>query len=139
MKYLKISSLIVLSLLLFVPSALAQVECEVRPDNQRIRMESEMEMLDALTVRCTFTGGDIDASVSAAGNLLADRNTANESTFDLELQFSGDLLNDDGEKAKMPVTLWLMDAAAATPAATTEVDTDGNRTPAPAATVDRRP
>ena len=53
MKYLKISSLIVLSLLLFVPSALAQVECEVAAQfNQRIRMESEMEMLDALTVRC---------------------------------------------------------------------------------------
>ena len=138
MKFLKISSLLVLSLLLFAPSALAQVECEVRPANQRIRMESEREMLDALTVRCTFTGGDIDSSgVSAVDNLLADRAAANDSTFDLELQFTGDLLNDDGADAKMPVTLRLMDAAAATPAATAEVDTDGNRMPAPAATVTR--
>ena len=47
MKYLKISSLLVLSLLLFVPAALADVECELRPNSQRIRMESENEELGA--------------------------------------------------------------------------------------------
>ncbi len=140
MKFLKISSLLVLSLLLFAPSALAQVECEVRPSNQRIRMESEMEMLENLTVRCTLTAAaDITSSTSTT-SLLAARRTANESTFDLELQFSGDLLNDDGADADMPVTLVLMDDAAstATPpvAATAEVDTAGNRMPAPMGTVD---
>ncbi len=141
MKYLKISSLLVLSLLLFAPSALAQIECEVRPNNQRIRMESKMEMIDSLTVRCTLTNAtDVTVSTSTT-NLLAARRTANQSMFDLELQLNGDLLNDDGSDAKMAVTLWLMDDAAstATPpvAATAEVDTGGNRIPAPMGTVDR--
>ena len=141
MKYLKFSSLLVLSLLLFAPSVLAQVECEVRPSNQRIRMESEMEMINSLTVRCEYaTATNITASTSST-SLLAARETANESSFDLALQFNGDLLNDDGDDAKMAVTLWLMDDAAstATPpvAATAEVDTKGNRIPAPMGTVDR--
>ena len=141
MKYLKISSLLVLSLLLFVPAAMAQITCEVRPNNERIRMESEMEMIESLTVRCSLTAAaDITVSTSST-NLLAARRTANQSMFDLELQFNGDLLNDDGDDAKMAVTLWLQDDAAstATPpvAATAEVDVDGNRMPAPMGTVDR--
>ena len=54
MKYLKISSLLVLSLLLFAPAALADVTCEIRPNSQRIRMESQNEELGALTIRCTW-------------------------------------------------------------------------------------
>ena len=140
MKYLKISSLLVLSLLLFSSSALAQVECEVRPDNQRIRMESKMEMVEALTIRCTTATGVTGALISENGV------NATDSAFDLELQFNGDLLNDDGDDAKMPVTLWLRDvpdtagddSRAATPdsdpplLATNE---DGFRLPAPAAIV----
>ncbi len=139
MKFLKISSLLVLSLLLFAPSVLAQVECEVRPNNQRIRMESEMEMLGGITVRCEWQSGDIVA---------ADGVNATDSSFDLELQFNGDLLNDDGADADMPVTLWLRDVTNtagddsrdATPDTTPPLlaaDMDGFRLPPPAATVDR--
>ncbi|MDE0294216.1 MAG: hypothetical protein OXI93_08500, partial [Bryobacterales bacterium] len=135
MKFLKISSLLVLSMLLFVPSVLAQVECEVRPNNQRIRMESEMEMLDNLTVRCTLTAAaDITTTASATGSEIATR--SDESMFDLELQFNGDLLNDDGDDADMPVTLMLMDADAGA-GVTGEVDAMGYRMPAPMGTVDR--
>ena len=45
MKYLKISSLLVLSLLLFVPAALADVTCEVLQAFPVIRAESLIEML----------------------------------------------------------------------------------------------
>ena len=140
MKYMKLSSLLVLSLLLFVPGAMAQVNCVVRPSNQRIRMESKMEKLDNLTVRCTLTAAtDITGSASST-SLLAARRTAEESMFDLELEFTGDLANDDGADAKMPVTLVLMDDAASTAnppvAATAEVDVMGNRTPAPVGTID---
>ena len=62
MKFLKISSLLVLSLLLFAPAALADVECELRPNSQRIRVESENEMLGAIRVRCTWEEDDIVAA-----------------------------------------------------------------------------
>ena len=131
MKYLKISSLLVLSLLLFVPAAMADVTCELRTNTQRIRMESENEMLGALTIRCEWTENrcdDIDA----------------DSTFDLEVQFEGDLSNDDDT----PATLWLRDLAAdsndnprtATPDTdppVTGTDAMGNRSPAPAVEVGR--
>ena len=130
MKYLKISSLLVLSLLLFVPAALADVTCELRTNTQRIRMESENEPLDALTIRCTWLQDDI----------------TDDSTFDLEVQFEGDLSNDDDT----PATLWLRDLAAtdddnprtAVPAAdgtpaVTGTDEMGNRDPAPAVEVGR--
>ena len=60
MKYLKISSLLVLSLLLFAPAAMADVECELRPSSQRIRMESQHEKLAVLTVRCESEEGNLD-------------------------------------------------------------------------------
>ena len=133
MKFLKISSLLVLSLLLFAPSALADVDCELRPDSQRMRAESQHEMLESLTVRCEWdTANDIVA---------ADGTNDDDSTFDLELQFSGDLSNDDD----MDVTLWLMDTAADS-ARTAAPDADppvlatnaaGNRIPAPVAEVGR--
>ena len=45
MKYLKISSLLVLSLLLFAPAALADVECELRRSTAKVRAESTAEPL----------------------------------------------------------------------------------------------
>ena len=96
MKYLKISSLLVLSLLLFVPAALADVECELRPNSQRIRMESENEECWAPSPsgarRCT--------AVSQRRYV-----NAGDSTFDLEVEFNGMLSNDED----MPPTLWLVD------------------------------
>ena len=144
MKYLKISSLLVLSLLLFAPSAWADVECELRPGNQRLRMESENEMLNMLIVRCDSTAGNLDSATGGltlqdVGGTAADE----RSTFDLELQFSGEISNEDG----MAVELWLEDAAAARPAVAADVatnvalvtatDADGNRSPAPKAAISR--
>ena len=95
MKYLKISSLLVLSLLLFVPAALADVTCELRPNSQRIRMESENEMLEnALTIRCTWLA-DIDITPTV---LIA--TTARSIS---RCSSRGMLSNDDD----MPPTLWL--------------------------------
>lgn len=136
MKYLKISSLLVLSLLLFAPQALADAECEVRPNNQRVRMESEMEMLETLSVLCTWTG-DSGIGVTDPDPSATPATMATGTMFDIELQFSGDILNDDGSAAKMPVTLWLKDLDAVTDGSTrANVDEDGNRIPAPVATVD---
>ena len=145
MKFLKISSLLVLSLLLFVPAALADVTCELRPNSQRVRMESEMEMLAALTLRCESEAGTLDSTTDGEGGLVLvdavdDPIVDNRSTFDLELVFSGDVMND--EDTGMP-TLWLMDATAArdavaattSAALVTATDADGNRMPAPEATV----
>ena len=134
MKYLKISSLLVLSLLLFAPAALADVECELRPNSQRIRMESENEELGAIMIRCTSdAASDITATTTIGGN---------ESTFDLEVQFEGNLSNDDD----MAPTLWLVDVTDPTEArdatvaegVTTERahDAMGNRLPAPMAEMD---
>ena len=120
MKYLKISSLLVLSLLLFAPAAFADVECEIRPNSQRIRMESENEMLGALTIRCEWeNASEIDA----------------DSSFDLEVQFAGDLSNDEDT----PATLWLDDDVANREAddTNTATDADGNRSPAPMAEMGR--
>ena len=52
MKYLKISSLLVLSLLLFAPAAWAQVECTLQPGVDRLRAESEVEVLSTVEVEC---------------------------------------------------------------------------------------
>ena len=146
MKFLKISSLLVLSLLLFVPAALADVECELRPNSQRVRMESEMEMLAALTLRCESEAGNLDSTTDGEGGLvLVDSDITADgdarSTFDLELVFSGDVIND--EDTGMP-TLWIVDVADATAARTvpdpnpgglSATDADGNRMPAPMARV----
>ena len=101
MKYLKISSFLVLSLLLFAPAALADVECEVRPNSQRVRMESKHEGLTELTIRCTT---DADTSLS----LQQDGINATDSTFTLELELNGMLSNDDD----MNATLMLRDLGA---------------------------
>ena len=146
MKFLKISSLLVLSLLLFAPQALADVECELRPNSQRVRMESQMEMLAALTIRCESEDGDLDSITAGEGGLvLTDSDITTDgdarSTFDLEVVFSGDVLS--GDDIDLP-TLWLMDndTAAARDAAGEDettglsaTDAGGNRMPAPEATV----
>ena len=57
MKYLKISSLLVLSLLLFAPAALADVECEVLQPFPVIRAEShDGEKVDDVGIRCVRVG-----------------------------------------------------------------------------------
>ena len=62
MKYLKICSFAVLSLLLFAPAAMADVECELASENHDLRAESMHEALDALEVRCTWASGDFVAT-----------------------------------------------------------------------------
>ena len=103
MKYLKISSLLVLSLLLFVPAALADVTCEIRPNSQRIRMESENEeagrphdpvrrgMLDTPTIR---HGGDTVSMPTTARSIS-------------RCSSHGMLSNDDA----LAPTLWLVDVS----------------------------
>ena len=115
MKYMKLSSLLVLSLLVLAPSAWADVECELRPDSQQLRMEGQHEMLEALTIRCEVDGtgalnalgtesdpgGGLDLTATRGGTAAAKA----RSTFNLELQFPGEISNDDA----MPITLWLKD------------------------------
>ena len=148
MKYLKISSSLVVSLSLFAPAAWADVTCELRPSSQRIRMESQFEMLGTptrpLTVLCESTTGNLDSAVAGEGGLVLDDAPAagdQRSTFDLELQFSGEISNTDD----MEVTLLLDEgaadrtavAASATTALVTATDADGNRSPAPVAELGR--
>ncbi|MDE0435324.1 MAG: hypothetical protein OXH92_15070 [Bryobacterales bacterium] len=106
MKYLKISSLLVLSLLLFAPSALAEISCELQSESRRIRMSSMHEMVGdsdgMIEVECTWTTAD-DIDVETA-------NTAAVSTFDLELNFEGNL-STQGDDVNMEMAmLTLMDA-----------------------------
>ena len=160
MKYLKISSLLVLSLLLFVPAAVADVTCELRPNSKRLRMESMHEPLATLTVRCEADAGTLDSTTDGQGGLdLVNTRSGDgkgESTFDLELQFSGEISNGDGDD----VTLWLMDtdeverdagfytdatggteaaddSTTATDVQLTATDAKGNRIPAPVGIVGR--
>ena len=143
MKYLKISSLLVLSLLLFAPSAWADVECELRPNSQRLRMESENEELNDLTVLCKTPTAGTNLDDAAGGLVLVDAVAAGDqrSKFDLELQFSGEISNEGG----MAVELWLNEgaasrtavAAAAGVALATATDANSNRSPAPRAEIGR--
>ena len=121
MKYLKISSLLVLSLLLFAPGAWADMECELESENTRLRGESRHESLGTLTVECSWENADTIADTD---------------TFTLELEFSADISNDDD----MYVELWLMDGpggVAATDDPPENQNRDGNRSPAPRAEVGR--
>ena len=153
MKYLKIGSLHVLSLLLFAPAALADVTCELRPSSQRIRMESQYEMLGTPTRPLTVlymsgpaAGGTLDGTgVNDGGLVLADAADTpavdNRSTFDLELQFSGDVVNDDDMPVELLLNEGVADRAAVAiadgTALVTATDADGNRAPAPVATIGR--
>ena len=97
MKYMKLSSLLVLSLLLFAPAAVAAVECDLNTESRRIRMESMHEKVGdengMLRVTCTWTEANIDT----------------DSTFDLELNLSGNL-STQGDDVNMKAMLTLMDA-----------------------------
>ena len=99
MKYMKLSSLLVLSLLLFAPGAVADVTCELQSESRRIRMESMHEKVGddkgMLEVECSFTGVDI----SLTEDLTADP-VVRKSTFDLELSFSGNL-STQGDEVNM--------------------------------------
>ena len=137
MKYLKISSLLVLSLLLFAPAAQAAVDCNIGSSLQEIRMESMNEALKELTVTCTW-GAAADIVVTEPADRTGsnlDDTKATGTKFDLELDFNGDLSNDDDS----PPTLMLMDLdAAATGAdhsAIDHVNDKGYRIPAPAGQV----
>ena len=119
MKYLKISSLLVLSLLLLAAPAMAQVTCELQPGIDRLRAESEYEMLSRVDVLCEWTGGnDIVAANLATTGVFAANDVFD--TFSLTLELSADIVNVDDTD----VTLWLDDAAvnAATVSYRTGVD-----------------
>ena len=62
MKYLKISSLLVLSLLLFASPALADLKCNLQSESHDLRAESMHEMLDSLEVLCTWSQDDFVTS-----------------------------------------------------------------------------
>ena len=103
MKYLKISSLLVLSLLLFAPAALADVECRLQPNLDSIRAESMAESIEDIEMRCEWTmSGDI-----AGATLELEQEGIQYmpgSTFDLVLRLSARPINDDDEN---PVMLML--------------------------------
>ena len=84
MKYLKISSLLVLSLLLFAPAAQADVECELASESYDLRAESLHEMLGTLEVRCEWEADDFVTT-----------HPTNIPMFDLEIAFSADVTNPD--------------------------------------------
>ena len=133
MKYMKLSSLLVLSLLLFAPGAWAALECEIGSSLQEIRMESMNESLNDITVTCTW--GSTDIAVTAPANRAADAGGDTKATgtkFDLELDFNGDLSNADDS----PPTLVLQDTGSAESDAAANalidfVNDKGVRTPAP--------
>ena len=115
MKYLKISSLLVLSLLLFAPAALADVECRLQPNLGSIRAESMAESIEPVDMRCEWAADDITA---------ADVETDSDgiqymagSTFDLVLRLSARPINDH----ENPVLLHLP----GDDPRTIEVETDG--------------
>lgn len=118
MKYLKICSFAVLSLLLFAPAAMADVECEVDFNNQRLREESQHEKLEDIEVTCRLDdAADIAVTAATADEDDASTTTVNESMtggdmFDLELEFPGTLNNTDADDDDndMPIMLMLMDA-----------------------------
>jgi hypothetical protein len=84
MKYLKISSLLVLSLLLFAPAAQADVECNLSSEGYDLRAESRHEMLGNLEVRCSWEDND-----------FADGTATSQPMFSLDITFSEDISNPD--------------------------------------------
>ena len=84
MKYLKISSLLVLSLLLFAPAAQAAVKCDLASESHDLRAESMHEMLGALEVRCSWAAND-----------FAEGTATSDPMFDFDITFSEDITNAD--------------------------------------------
>ena len=134
MKYLKISSLLVLSLLLLAPAAQAEVTCTLGTNLQEIRMESEAEKVEGLKVTCTWIANDIGALTAPTGS--GDAATALEGPkFNLELDFNGAVAENPLDEDMMP-TLWLIDVTPDTSDPPNvdgidAVDSKGNRIPAP--------
>jgi hypothetical protein len=126
MKYLKISSLLVLSLLLFAPAAQAVMECNLNTNLQEIRMESEAEEVKDLTVTCTWGSGDFTDTEAPSGETAATGGT----TFNLELDFNGMVAEHPIDEDMMP-TLWIMDVAADDNEEIDAANDAGNRIPAP--------
>ena len=125
MKFLKISSLLVLSLLLFAPAAQSAVTCTLGTSLEEIRMESSMEGLEDLTVTCAWTATAVDNTAvrvtgPAAGNPAASPPLAPAGAkvptgstggkFNLELDLNG-MLSEDAAAAP---NLMLMDLNATT-------------------------
>ena len=108
MKYLKISSLLVLSLLLFAPSALAEIKCEVKRENERILVESMSAMLESLELECSW----------AATDFAADDSATDQGITEIELTFSEDLANKDNN----PPMLKMKDPTATATTTQTAVD-----------------
>ena len=132
MKFLKISSLLVLSLLLFAPQAAqAEVECTIGTNLQEIRMESEAEEVKDLTVTCTWAAGDFGA-VTAPTDGTPDT-AATGPQFNLELDFNGMVAASPMDEDQMP-TLWISDLATPNTDIST-TDAMGNRNPPPAGEV----
>ena len=128
MKYMKFCSLLVLSLLLFAPSAQAEVECTIGTNLQEIRMESGAEKVDGLTVTCTWAANDFGA-VTAPTDVAAGDTAATGPMFNLELDFNGMVAENPLDEDMMP-TLWLLDLDTANTDIST-TDAAGNRNPAP--------
>ena len=142
MKYLKISSLLVLSLLLFAPSAQAEVSCIIGTNLQELRMESGAEKVDGLKVTCTWTAADDFGDVTAPAGTGDAATEADGPKFNLELDFNGMVAEDPEDEDMMP-TLWLIDVTPDTAdppnvAGIDNVDDKGNRTPAPMGEVSGR-
>lgn len=81
MKYMKLSSFLILGLLLAMP-AMADVECGLRNNFDDIRAESKDESIENLVMRCSWDEGNEIGT------------TAGDSMFDLVLRFSAPLTND---------------------------------------------
>ena len=104
MKYLKISSLLVLSLLLLAPSAQAAVNCTLSTSLDEIRMESNMEMLEDLTITCTWDANDIGTitgpTAGSFGPPVVAGAAATGAKFNLELDLNG-MLSEDAAAPKL--------------------------------------
>ena len=131
MKFLKISSFAVLSLLLLAPSAQAAVECTIGTNLQEIRMESGAEEVEGLKVTCEWENDDTFARTSAATEADAVGESAGIK-FNLELDFNGMVAENPLDEDMMP-TLWLSDGdeVAADANLAPGQDRMGNRDPAP--------
>ena len=88
MKYLKLSSLLVLSLLLFAPAAWADIECRLQPNLRSIRAESMAELIDDVTVRCAWDDGTNGTFADITVEAEADGTQFVGSTFTLVLRLS---------------------------------------------------
>ena len=97
MKYLKICSFAVLSLLLFAPAAMADIECRLQPNLDSIRAESKMEKIEDVEMRCEWGANDLLPGTVRAGNTAY----VAGSTFDLVVRLSARPIDDDKMKVML--------------------------------------